>query len=557
MAQIASKFIAANAVTNAKLATIPANSYLGNNTGSTATAAYITATQLTANLNVFSSSLQGLAPASGGGTANFLRADGTWATPGGTGVTSVTFTGDGTVLSSTPSSAVTTTGTLTATLNTQTAHFVLAGPTTGGPSAPTFRALVAADIPSLSATYVLQSAVGAASGVASLDVSGKVPVSQLPSVVMEYQGSWNPNTNTPALSDGTGTNGYVYWVSAAKSGAVSGNTDPSMINFQIGDLVLYSSSVGKWQLTTPAAGVSSVNGAQGAVTVNAINQLTGDVTAGPASGSASAASSLVATSNATLATLSALTTASSLSSVGTITTGTWNASTIAINKGGTGATTAATAFNALSPMTTAGDIIIGGTAGAGTRLGIGTNNYVLTVVSGAPAWAAATTGVVSVGTFNSQASTAAGLTISGTTLYAQAATTTNPGMVSVPASGGLALSTAALSINADGTTAKINGSNALEALQPNEERLTLTPTNITNQYVDLAHTIYGTSASSNSANLYVVGGPMQQKTVDYTVSLTGGAGSVTRITFAGDLGTGGNAQLVSGDILVVDYSYLA
>ena len=40
---------------------------------------------LTADLNLFTSSLQGLAPASGGGTSNYLRADGTWAAPGGGG----------------------------------------------------------------------------------------------------------------------------------------------------------------------------------------------------------------------------------------------------------------------------------------------------------------------------------------------------------------------------------------------------------------------------------------------------------------------------------------
>ncbi len=56
-------------------------------------------------------------------------------------VTSVTFTGDGTVLSSTPSSAVTTSGTVTASLNTQSAGTFLAGPTSGSAAAPTFRAL--------------------------------------------------------------------------------------------------------------------------------------------------------------------------------------------------------------------------------------------------------------------------------------------------------------------------------------------------------------------------------------------------------------------------------
>jgi hypothetical protein len=44
-----------------------------------------TLTQLTALLNVFTATLQGLVPASGGGTTNFLRADGTFAAPPGTG----------------------------------------------------------------------------------------------------------------------------------------------------------------------------------------------------------------------------------------------------------------------------------------------------------------------------------------------------------------------------------------------------------------------------------------------------------------------------------------
>lgn len=69
---------------------------------------------------------------------------------GGSGtVTSVTFTGDGVVDSATPSTAVTTSGTVTATPLTQTANTVLAGPTSGGALAPTFRALVALDIPTL------------------------------------------------------------------------------------------------------------------------------------------------------------------------------------------------------------------------------------------------------------------------------------------------------------------------------------------------------------------------------------------------------------------------
>lgn len=41
--------------------------------------------QLTARIAAFTSTLTGAVPASGGGTANFLRADGTWSTPAGSG----------------------------------------------------------------------------------------------------------------------------------------------------------------------------------------------------------------------------------------------------------------------------------------------------------------------------------------------------------------------------------------------------------------------------------------------------------------------------------------
>lgn len=78
--------IGANKVANSQLAQMAAHTYKGNNTGSTANAIDVTSTQLTADLNLFTPSLQGLVPASGGGTSNFLRADGTFAAPSGTGV---------------------------------------------------------------------------------------------------------------------------------------------------------------------------------------------------------------------------------------------------------------------------------------------------------------------------------------------------------------------------------------------------------------------------------------------------------------------------------------
>jgi len=52
--------------------------------------------------------------------------------------------------------------------------------------------------------------------------------------------------------------------------------------------------------------------------------------------------------------------------------------TLPIANGGTGQTTAGAAFNALSPITTTGDLIVGNGSNSATRLAIGTNGYVLT-----------------------------------------------------------------------------------------------------------------------------------------------------------------------------------
>jgi hypothetical protein len=74
--------------------------------------------------------------------------------------------------------------------------------------------------------------------------------------------------------------------------------------------------------------------------------------------------------------------------------------TLAIGSGGTGETTAAAAFNALSPITNTGDLIIGTNTNTAGRLAVGTNGYVLTSNGTTATWAAPTTGggtVTSVG----------------------------------------------------------------------------------------------------------------------------------------------------------------
>lgn len=63
---------------------ISAASFLGRLTG-TGPAITLSSAQATSLLDIFTPSIKGLVPASGGGTSNFLRADGTWSAPPGSG----------------------------------------------------------------------------------------------------------------------------------------------------------------------------------------------------------------------------------------------------------------------------------------------------------------------------------------------------------------------------------------------------------------------------------------------------------------------------------------
>jgi hypothetical protein len=112
---------------------------------------------------------------------------------------------------------------------------------------------------------------GVAGGYASLDGGGKVPVGQLPSSIMEYQGVWNASTNTPTLIDGTGSAGDVYRVTAA----ASRNLGSGSIAFDVGDYVIYNGTT--WEKSDTTDAVASVNGYTGIVSLTKTDLSLGNV----------------------------------------------------------------------------------------------------------------------------------------------------------------------------------------------------------------------------------------------------------------------------------------
>ena len=128
-----------------------------------------------------------------------------WATPASSGGTVTSFSAgniDSIVTSSV--ATATTTPALTFSLSTQTANTVWAGPVSGGVATPTFRALVTADIPSLSTVY-LPLTGGVLSGNLTLDST-------------LTDGSASAGTSGQLLSS---TGSKVAWVNAPSSGVTS------------------------------------------------------------------------------------------------------------------------------------------------------------------------------------------------------------------------------------------------------------------------------------------------------------------------------------------------
>lgn len=126
-----------------------------------------------------------------------------------------------------------------------------------------------------------------ANGYAGLDANGLLDPSQIPDFSITNVTVVADIAARDALTVGTGQ-GEI------NEGDLVIVTDASADAAIVSGSASYIHDGTQYRLLKSGDDVLSVNGATGAVTVNAINELTGDITAGPASGSASAAATISA-----------------------------------------------------------------------------------------------------------------------------------------------------------------------------------------------------------------------------------------------------------------------
>ena len=106
---------------------------------------------------------------------------------------------------------------------------------------------------------------GVANGLATLDGSGKLTSSQIPSSLVGavvYQGAWNASTNSPTLASGTGTKGYYYVASTAGTTSIDGHA-----SWNAGDVIIFDGTI--WdKIDGVNSEVLSVAGRTGTITLS-------------------------------------------------------------------------------------------------------------------------------------------------------------------------------------------------------------------------------------------------------------------------------------------------
>ena len=198
------------------------------------------------------------------------------------------------------------------------------------------------------------------------------------------------------LTPSTATGGAV----SVAGTLITSNGGTGLSSYTAGDLPYYASGTALTKLGIGTAGqvMTSTGTAPQWSTLSGVAVTT--INFGSTGLTPSTATNGAVTVAGTLATANGGTNLTSFTSGGAVYATSTNALTtgiLPIASGGTSQTTASSAFNALSPITTAGDLIIGNGTNSATRLAIGTSTYVLTSNGTTASWAApASSGVSSI-----------------------------------------------------------------------------------------------------------------------------------------------------------------